>query len=78
MSVRKMSLVAAVMLIVGTAVMVGCDSKPDNYTTRTIVYVSYMNDGMPFLCDVLEQGDSLYYEDTNITRPMTTTSRRTV
>ncbi len=65
MSVRKMSLVAAVMLIVGTAVMVGCDSKPDNYTTRTIVYVSYLNDGMPFLCDVLEQGDSLYYEDTN-------------
>jgi len=66
MSVRKMSLFAAVMLIVGTAVMVGCDSKPDNYTTRTIVYVSYMNDGAPFLCDVLEQGDSLYYEDTNI------------
>jgi len=66
MSVRKMSLVAAVMLIVGTAVMVGCDSKPDNYSTRTIVYVSYINEGAPFLCDVLEQGDSLYYEDTNI------------
>ncbi len=66
MSVRKMSLVAAVTLLVGAAVMVGCDSKPDNYTTRAIIYVSYMNDGMPFLCDVLEQGDSLYYEDTNI------------
>ena len=66
MSVRKMSLVAAVMLIVGTAVMVGCDSKPDNFTTRTIVYVSYMNDGMPYFCDVLEQGDSLYYEDTAV------------
>ncbi|MCK4549131.1 MAG: hypothetical protein KAU49_03140 [Candidatus Krumholzibacteria bacterium] len=66
MSVRKMSLVAAVMLIVGIAVMVGCSDKPYNYTTRTIVYVSYMNDGMPYLCDVLEQGDSLYYEDTNI------------
>jgi len=64
MSVRKMSLVAAVVLLVGAAVMVGCDNKPDNYTTRTIVYVSYMNDGMPYLCDVLEQGDSLYYEDT--------------
>ncbi len=66
MSVRKMSLVAAVMLIVGAAVMAGCDSKPDNYTTRTIIYVSYMNDGMPYLCDVLNQGDSLYYEDTFI------------
>ena len=64
MSVRKISLFAAVMLIVGTAVMVGCDSKPDNYTTRTIVYVSYINDGMPYMCDVLFQGDSLYYEDT--------------
>ena len=66
MSVRKMSLVAAVMLIVGAAVMIGCDSKPDNYTTRTIVYVSYINEGMPFMCDVLYQGDSLYYEDTFI------------
>jgi len=66
MSVRKMSLVAAVTLIVGAAVMVGCDSKPENYTTRTIVYVSYINEGMPFMCDVLYQGDSLYYEDTFI------------
>ena len=64
MSLRKMSLVAAVMLIVGAAVMVGCDSKPDNYTTRCIIYVSYLNDGEPYLCDVLNQGDSLYYEDT--------------
>jgi hypothetical protein len=66
MSVRKMSLVAAVMIIVGAAVMVGCDNKPDNYKSRTIVYVSYINDGMPYLCDVLEQGDSLYYEETFI------------
>ncbi len=66
MSVRKMSLVAAVTLIVGAAVMVGCDSKPENYTSRTIVYVSYINDGMPYMCDVLYQGDSLYYEDTEI------------
>jgi hypothetical protein len=65
MSVRKMSLVAVVMLMVGATVMVGCDSKPDNYTTRTIVYVSYINDGMPYLCDILNQGDSLYYSDTS-------------
>ena len=64
MSVRKMSIVAAVMLIVGDAVMFGCDNKPDNYTTRAIIYVSYLNDGEPYMCDVLEQGDSLYYEDT--------------
>ncbi len=64
MSVRKMSLFAVVMLMVGAIIMVGCDNKPDNYTTRTIVYVSYMNDGMPYLCDVLSQGDSLYYQDT--------------
>ncbi len=64
MSVRKMSLVAVVMLMVGAIVMVGCDNKPYNYTTRTIVYVSYINDGMPYLCDVLSQGDSLYYQDT--------------
>jgi hypothetical protein len=25
-----------------------------------------MNDGMPYLCDVLNQGDSLYYEETFI------------
>jgi hypothetical protein len=66
MSVRKMILVAVAMLMVGAAVMVGCDSKPDNYTSRTIVYVSYMNDGMPYLCDVLHQGDSLYYDDTSV------------
>ena len=64
MSVRMMSLFAVVMLMVGAIIMVGCDNKPDNYTTRTIVYVSYMNDGMPYLCDVLSQGDSLYYQDT--------------
>jgi len=64
MSVRKMSLVAVVMLMVGAVVMVGCDNKPYNYTSRTIVYVSYINDGMPYLCDVLSQGDSLYYQDT--------------
>ena len=63
MSVRKISLVTAVMLIVGATIMVGCSDKPDNYTTRTIIYVSYLNDGMPFLCDVLEQGDSLYLEE---------------
>jgi hypothetical protein len=64
MSVRKMSVVAALVLFAGAAVLIGCDSKPDNYNSRTVVYVSNINDGLPYLCDVLNQGDSLYYEDT--------------
>jgi hypothetical protein len=64
MSLRKTIVAAALVIMVGAAFLAGCDSKPENYTSRTIVYVSYMNDGMPYLCDVLNQGDSLYYEDT--------------
>jgi hypothetical protein len=66
MSFRKMTVAAVLILMAGAAFMAGCDSKPENYTSRTIVYVSYMNDGMPYLCDILNQGDSLYYEDTFI------------
>jgi hypothetical protein len=64
MSVRKMSVVTAAIFFVGAAVFIGCDGKPDNYNSRTVVYVSNINDGLPYLCDVLNQGDSLYYEDT--------------
>jgi hypothetical protein len=66
MSVRKMNILTALILMVGAAFMVGCDDKPENFSSRTIVYVSYINEGAPYLCDVLEQGDSLYYEDTFI------------
>jgi hypothetical protein len=64
MSFRKIGLSILITAMVGAAVLAGCDSKPDNYTSRTVVYVSYMNEGLPYLCDVLHQGDSLYYEDT--------------
>ena len=64
MSAWKMSLVAVVILFAGVAVMSGCSDKPDNYSSRTVIYVSNINDGVPYLCDVLEQGDSLYYEET--------------
>lgn len=49
----------ALMLV---AVILSC-SEDSNYDQRTVVYVGGINGDKPFMCDVLNQGDSLYQED---------------
>lgn len=53
------SFVAALVLAV---ILMSCTDE-SNYDQRTVVYVASMNDDAPFLCDVLNQGDSLYERD---------------
>ena len=48
----------ATALILG-ALVLSC-SEDSNYDQRAVVYVSSVNDDKPFLCDVLNQGDSLW------------------
>lgn len=48
--------------LVLAAVLISC-SDETNYDQRTVVYVASINDDAPFLCDVLNQGDSLYERD---------------
>lgn len=64
MSAMKQYAVVTLFLITAAVLSAGCDDT--NYDQRTVVYVSNVNDGMPFLSDVLQQGDSLYYDKTNI------------
>lgn len=44
------------------ALLVGCD-EDSNYDQRTVVYVASINDNAPYMCDILNQGDSVYLED---------------
>lgn len=64
MSAMKQYAVVTLFMVAAAALTAGCDDT--NYDQRTVVYVSNVNDGMPFLSDVLQQGDSLYYTDTFI------------
>lgn len=57
--IKVAALMAALVL---AAVLISC-SDETNYDQRTVVYVASINDGTPFLCDVLNQGDSLYERD---------------
>jgi len=57
-----MSMVIMVLIVTCGAIFVGCDSDT-TYQQRTVVYVSNINEGAPFMSDVLNQGDSLYYTD---------------
>ena len=50
--------VLASVLVLG-ALALGCSEK-SNFDQRTVVFVSSVNDDKPFLCDVLNQGDSLW------------------
>ncbi|RPJ57457.1 MAG: hypothetical protein EHM12_09140 [Dehalococcoidia bacterium] len=65
MSPRKYMTVAIAALMAMGVLAAGCDLD-NNYDERTVVYVSNINDGYPFISDVINQGDSLYYTDTNI------------
>ncbi|MDD3642768.1 MAG: hypothetical protein PHQ19_04810 [Candidatus Krumholzibacteria bacterium] len=62
MSAMKQYAVVTLFLMTAAVISAGCDDT--NYDQRTVVYVSNVNDGMPFLSDVLQQGDSLYYDKT--------------
>jgi hypothetical protein len=56
----KVVMLAFALLLV--AVILSC-SEDSNYDQRTVVYVGGMNGDKPFLCDILNQGDSLFKED---------------
>ena len=63
MSTRKLTTLAVITMIVIGALGAGCDN--DNaYDERTVVYVSNINEGFPFISDVLNQGQKLLDEDT--------------
>ena len=64
MSAMKQYAVVTLFLMTAAVLSNGCDDT--NYDSRTVVYVSNVNDGAPFMSDVLQQGDSLYYTDTFI------------
>jgi hypothetical protein len=55
----KIKVAALLSALVLGALIVSC-SEDSNYDQRTVVYVSSINENKPFLCDVLNQGDSLY------------------
>lgn len=63
MSTRKLTTLAVITLIVTGALSAGCDND-NNYDERTVVYVSNINEGYPFLSDVLNQGNEFIDEDT--------------
>ncbi len=65
MSFRKFATLAVISLLAIVILNSGCDTDTQ-YDERTVVYVSNINDGYPFICDVVNQGDSLYYKDTFI------------
>jgi len=65
MSVKKISLIVLVTIIVCGTIFMGCD-KDSTYTQRTVIFVSSINEGSPFTSDVLDQGDSLYYTDSSV------------
>lgn len=62
MSVKKCTaFIFTTAMIIG-ALLIGCD-EDSNYDQRTVVYVSNINEGFPFLSDVRNQGDSLWEKD---------------
>ena len=57
---KKMFTAITLISIVAVWFLVmGCD-EDSNYDSRTVVYVSSVNDNAPYLSDVLNQGDSIY------------------
>ncbi|UCF06784.1 MAG: hypothetical protein JSV33_07105 [bacterium] len=62
MSAKKISVFTLISLITVGILLIGCDDD-SSYDQRTVVYVSNINDGAPFISDVLDQGDSLWTED---------------
>lgn len=65
MSARKFTVLAVISLALISALAAGCDTD-NNYDERTVVYVSNINEGYPYISDVINQGDSIFYSETNI------------
>lgn len=59
---KPIHLIAFASALIAAALLMSCTDET-NYDQRTVVYVASMNDDAPFLCDVLNQGDSLYERD---------------
>lgn len=60
---KKLAPVTLGALISIVLITMGCDTD-SNYNQRTVVYVSSINNGQPYMSDVLNQGEELYYEGT--------------
>jgi hypothetical protein len=58
----KSNVVVLAFALLLAAVILSC-SEDSNYDQRTVVYVGGINGDKPYLCDVLNQGDSLYEAD---------------
>ena len=56
---KKLTAIALISLVAVWFLAMGCD-EDSNYDSRTVVYVSGINDNAPYLSDVLNQGDSIY------------------
>jgi hypothetical protein len=56
----KVALLASAVIL--GALAIGCSEK-SNFDQRAVVFVSSVNGDKPFMCDVLNQGDSLYEHD---------------
>jgi hypothetical protein len=62
MSLKKYTAFTFIAVLIIGALLFGCD-EDTNYDQRTVVYVSNINEGYPYLSDVRNQGDSLYERD---------------
>jgi hypothetical protein len=58
----KVKVAALLSALVLGALVLSC-TENSNYDQRAVVYVSSINENKPYLCDVLNQGDSLYMHD---------------
>lgn len=57
---KKISIAALLTFIIAGILAFGC-SEDSNYDQRAVVYVMSINENAPYLSDVLDQGDSVYY-----------------
>jgi hypothetical protein len=56
---KKFTAITLISIVAVWFFVMGCD-EDSNYDSRTVVYVSSINDNAPYLSDVLNQGDSIY------------------
>jgi hypothetical protein len=59
---KSLTAFALISVVCVWFLVIGCD-EDSNYDERTVVYVASINDNIPFLSDVLDQGDSVYTKD---------------
>ena len=56
---KKLTAITLISIVAVWFLVIGCD-EDSNYDSRTVVYVSSINENAPYLSDVLNQGDSIY------------------